>query len=57
MTGRVAVIGAGSTGVTAIKCFVDAGFKNIVCYERRDVIGGLWYFKEEVCCINDVGYF
>jgi dimethylaniline monooxygenase (N-oxide forming) len=58
MSGRVVVIGAGSSGLTAIKCLKDAGFSDIVCYERRDVIGGLWYFKEgaanwvDEACVN-----
>ncbi|KAH9514067.1 Cyclopentanone 1,2-monooxygenase (CPMO) [Bulinus truncatus] len=46
MTGRVAVIGAGSSGITAVKNLLEAGFTDIVCFERRDVIGGLWYFKD-----------
>ena len=48
MTGRVAVVGAGSSGIAATKVFKDAGFTDIVCFERRDVLGGLWYFSEEV---------
>ncbi|BFZ22832.1 hypothetical protein BsWGS_25871 [Bradybaena similaris] len=58
MSGRVAIIGAGSSGITAVKCFQDAGFQDMVCYERRDVIGGLWYYKEDTgrwvdeSCVN-----
>uniref|UniRef100_A0A0B7AC33 Flavin-containing monooxygenase n=1 Tax=Arion vulgaris TaxID=1028688 RepID=A0A0B7AC33_9EUPU len=58
MSGRVVVIGAGSSGIAAVKCFQDAGFSDIVCYERRDVVGGLWYFKEnsaswaDEACVN-----
>ncbi|CAL1541313.1 unnamed protein product [Lymnaea stagnalis] len=58
MSYRVGVIGAGSTGVTAVKNFLEAGFSDIVCFERRDVIGGLWYFKEDTArwedesCVN-----
>ncbi|KAK0056421.1 dimethylaniline monooxygenase [N-oxide-forming] 5 [Biomphalaria pfeifferi] len=58
MAGRVAVIGAGSSGVTAVKCLLEAGFTDVVCYERRDVIGGLWYYKETAAqwkdesCVN-----
>ncbi|CAG5128899.1 unnamed protein product [Candidula unifasciata] len=58
MSGRVAVIGAGSSGIAGVKCLQDAGFKDIVCYERRDVAGGLWHFKEDTAqwvdesCVN-----
>ncbi|KAL4218994.1 Cyclopentanone 1 [Mactra antiquata] len=44
---KVAVIGAGASGLTAIKCCLDEGLEP-VCYERTDEIGGLWNFKEEI---------
>lgn len=47
MAGSVAVVGGGSTGIAACKSLADAGFVNIVCFERRDVLGGLWYFSEK----------
>ncbi|RUS79337.1 hypothetical protein EGW08_012891 [Elysia chlorotica] len=45
-TYRVAVIGAGASGLTAIKCCLDEGLTP-VCFERSDHIGGLWQYKEE----------
>ncbi|XP_060888113.1 flavin-containing monooxygenase 5-like [Labrus mixtus] len=45
MVGRVAVIGAGSSGLVCVKVCVDEGLQP-VCFERSDDIGGLWRFKE-----------
>ncbi|XP_030628444.1 dimethylaniline monooxygenase [N-oxide-forming] 5 isoform X2 [Chanos chanos] len=45
MVKRVAVIGAGSSGLACIKCCVDEGLEP-VCFESSDDIGGLWRFKE-----------
>ncbi|XP_068566539.1 flavin-containing monooxygenase 5-like [Cebidichthys violaceus] len=45
MVRRVAVIGAGSSGLTCIKACVDEGLEP-VCFESSDDIGGLWKFKE-----------
>lgn len=45
MVGRVAVIGAGSSGLVCIKTCIDEGLEP-VCFERSDDIGGLWKFKE-----------
>ena len=44
---KVAIIGAGASGLTAIKCCLDEGLEP-VCYERTDEIGGLWNYKDEV---------
>lgn len=46
MAKRVAVIGAGSSGLTSIKCCLDEGLEP-VCFESSDDIGGLWKFKVE----------
>ncbi|XP_042603363.1 flavin-containing monooxygenase 5-like isoform X1 [Cyprinus carpio] len=46
MAKRVAVIGAGSSGLTSIKCCLDEGLEP-VCFESSDDIGGLWRFKEK----------
>uniref|UniRef100_A0A3P9IF79 Flavin-containing monooxygenase n=1 Tax=Oryzias latipes TaxID=8090 RepID=A0A3P9IF79_ORYLA len=47
MTGRrVAVIGAGSSGLVCIKCCLDEGLEP-VCFESSDDFGGLWRFKEK----------
>lgn len=46
MTKRVAVIGAGSSGLTSIKCCLEEGLTP-VCFEMSDDIGGLWRYREE----------
>ncbi|KAI4892566.1 hypothetical protein NFI96_024726 [Prochilodus magdalenae] len=46
MARRVAVIGAGVSGLTCIKCCLDEGLEP-VCFESSDDIGGLWKFKEK----------
>ncbi|GFR68218.1 dimethylaniline monooxygenase [N-oxide-forming] [Elysia marginata] len=43
---RVAVIGAGASGLTAIKCCLDEGLTP-VCFERTTHIGGLWHYHDE----------
>ena len=40
----VCVIGAGCSGLAAIKNLVQAGVKNIICFEKNDQIGGNWVF-------------
>ncbi|XP_058165559.1 flavin-containing monooxygenase 5 isoform X1 [Dasypus novemcinctus] len=42
---RIAVIGAGVSGLTCIKCCVEEGLEP-VCFERTHDIGGLWRFEE-----------
>uniref|UniRef100_A0A665UUM0 Flavin-containing monooxygenase n=1 Tax=Echeneis naucrates TaxID=173247 RepID=A0A665UUM0_ECHNA len=42
---RVAVVGAGSSGLACIKICIDEGLEP-VCFESSDDIGGLWRFKE-----------
>ena len=43
---KVAIIGAGSSGLTCIKSCNDEGLEP-VCFEEEDKIGGLWRFTEE----------
>lgn len=43
----VAIIGAGASGLTAIKCCLDEGIEPI-CFERSSYIGGLWHYTEKV---------
>ncbi|XP_021380302.1 dimethylaniline monooxygenase [N-oxide-forming] 5-like isoform X1 [Mizuhopecten yessoensis] len=43
----VAVIGAGASGLPAIKCCLDEGLEP-TCFERTDDIGGLWNYTKEV---------
>lgn len=45
---RVAVIGAGSSGISAIKNSLEYGFE-VVCFEKTDYISGIWKFKPTQC--------
>ncbi|XP_048457798.1 flavin-containing monooxygenase 5-like isoform X1 [Rhincodon typus] len=47
MTKRVAIIGAGSSGLACIKCCLDEDLEP-VCFERSNDIGGLWNFQENI---------
>ncbi|KAL8177378.1 UNVERIFIED_CONTAM: hypothetical protein K2H54_001986 [Gekko kuhli] len=49
MAKTVAVIGAGASGLTALKCCLDEGLQP-TCFERSEDFGGLWRFQE--CDIN-----
>ncbi|KFQ82813.1 Dimethylaniline monooxygenase [N-oxide-forming] 5, partial [Phoenicopterus ruber ruber] len=42
---RVAIIGAGASGLCALKCCLDEGLVT-TCFERSGDIGGLWRFEE-----------
>lgn len=44
---KICVIGAGPSGLAVIKSCREEGL-NVVCYERSDALGGLWYYREEV---------
>jgi len=41
---RVAVIGAGSSGITVLKTLAEQGF-DVTCYEASDRIGGNWVYE------------
>ncbi len=41
---RVAVIGAGSSGIAALKALVEQGF-DATCYEASDRVGGNWVYE------------
>ncbi|GBN64445.1 Dimethylaniline monooxygenase [N-oxide-forming] 5 [Araneus ventricosus] len=43
---RYAVIGAGPTGIAAIKCLKEEGMVP-VCFERTSHIGGLWRYHDD----------
>jgi len=43
---KVAIIGAGASGLTAIKCCLDEGLEP-TCYERTNDLGGLWNYRDE----------
>jgi hypothetical protein len=44
---RVCVIGAGPCGLTAVKNLLQAGCRNVVCYEESWGIGGNWAFTDD----------
>ncbi len=43
----VCVIGAGCSGLTAIKNLVEEGIENVVCYEQNPWIGGNWKYTSD----------
>ena len=47
MQKRIAIIGAGASGLVAIKSCRDEGLIPI-CFETTDAIGGLWRYTEDV---------
>ncbi|NXJ82068.1 FMO1 monooxygenase, partial [Trogon melanurus] len=44
---RVAVVGAGASGLTAIKCCLDEGLEP-TCFEQSQDIGGVWRYTEHI---------
>ena len=44
---RVAVVGAGPSGLACIKSCKEYGL-DVVCFERSDYLGGLWYYREKI---------
>ncbi|MCB0636037.1 MAG: NAD(P)-binding domain-containing protein [Lewinella sp.] len=42
---RVAVIGAGCSGITTVKNLLQAGVSEVVCYEQNDRVGGNWIYS------------
>jgi cation diffusion facilitator CzcD-associated flavoprotein CzcO len=44
---RICVIGAGPCGLTALKNLLQAGCRDIVCYEESSGIGGNWAFTDD----------
>ncbi|KAM9324553.1 dimethylaniline monooxygenase [N-oxide-forming] 2-like [Gastrophryne carolinensis] len=47
MARKVAIIGAGCSGLAAIKCCIEEGL-DPTCFEKSDGIGGLWRYSEKV---------
>ncbi|XP_066479071.1 putative dimethylaniline monooxygenase [N-oxide-forming] 6 [Tiliqua scincoides] len=45
MARRVAIVGAGVSGLASIKCCLEEGLEP-TCFERSDGIGGLWQFTD-----------
>uniref|UniRef100_A0A8C6YS88 Flavin-containing monooxygenase n=1 Tax=Nothoprocta perdicaria TaxID=30464 RepID=A0A8C6YS88_NOTPE len=48
MVRRVAVIGAGASGLASIKCCLDEGLEP-TCFEQSEDIGGLWCYDTVDC--------
>ncbi|KAM4641597.1 flavin-containing monooxygenase 5-like isoform 1-T3 [Discoglossus pictus] len=46
MAKTVAIIGAGASGLAAIKCCLDEGLEP-TCFEKTEDIGGLWRYKDD----------
>jgi cation diffusion facilitator CzcD-associated flavoprotein CzcO len=44
---RICVIGAGPCGLTALKNLLQAGCRDVVCYEESGGIGGNWAFTDD----------
>jgi len=45
---RVAIIGAGPSGLTTLKtCLEHGNFRQVVCFEASDHIGGIWNYQNE----------
>jgi hypothetical protein len=42
---KVCVIGAGCSGITSVKNLIQAGIRDVVCYEKNDQIGGNWVYS------------
>lgn len=42
---RVCVIGAGCSGITAVKNLLQAGVTDIVCYDQNSDVGGNWIYS------------
>ena len=47
MTKKIAVIGAGATGMTATKACLEQGF-DVVVFEKTNYTGGLWRYQEKL---------
>jgi thioredoxin reductase len=42
---RICVIGAGCSGITTLKNLLQAGAKEVICYEQNNQIGGNWVYS------------
>jgi dimethylaniline monooxygenase (N-oxide forming) len=52
---KVAIIGAGVSGLPSIKSCLEMGFE-VVCFERRNDVGGLWNYSEITQKIDGAGF-
>ena len=44
---RICVIGAGPCGLAAVKNLLQAGLRNVVCFDESSSIGGNWAFSDD----------
>ncbi|HMV13394.1 MAG TPA: NAD(P)-binding protein, partial [Nitrosomonas sp.] len=44
---KIAIIGAGCSGLSAIKQLAAAGLTDITCFEKTDRLGGNWAYTEK----------
>ncbi|NXA34111.1 FMO4 monooxygenase, partial [Eudromia elegans] len=49
MVRRVAIVGAGVSGLASIKCCLDEGLEP-TCFEQSEDIGGLWRYEDRADC-------
>ena len=47
LNSKIAVIGAGPSGITVLKNLTANGFVNITCFEISDQIGGNWVYRDK----------
>jgi cation diffusion facilitator CzcD-associated flavoprotein CzcO len=47
MQPRIAIIGAGCSGLAALKNCLDAGLQDVVCFEKNAALGGNWRYSPE----------
>ncbi|KAF8201077.1 hypothetical protein K438DRAFT_2108153, partial [Mycena galopus ATCC 62051] len=45
---RVAIIGAGVSGLVAYRELVDAGFEHVKIFERDAIPGGIWHYTDDI---------
>lgn len=45
---KVAIIGAGCSGITALKNLLQAGISQVICFEQNDQVGGNWVYSEKI---------
>uniref|UniRef100_A0A8C9PYS3 Flavin-containing monooxygenase n=1 Tax=Spermophilus dauricus TaxID=99837 RepID=A0A8C9PYS3_SPEDA len=50
---KIAVIGAGVSGLGAIKCCLEEGLEPM-CFEKGSDIGGLWRYEVILCSSREV---
>lgn len=54
MKRKVAIIGAGVSGLAAIRSCLEEGLEP-TCFERSDDVGGLWKFSVSEASVQQAG--